>query len=72
MSYLSYIRKVFKNLLDALHYAKIACRVCTRLDAEIQTSNASSGLKAASTATLASVVALCASIQAYLDSLPTS
>jgi len=70
MTFLSEIRRLYRNLLDALRWANIACRAAAKINAEIQASNADAALKASCAAFLTSADALCASIQAYKDNLP--
>lgn len=70
MSYLSYIKRLFKNLRDALSLAHHACRLAARINAELQASNANDTIKAAGAAFLTSATALCDMIQEYKDNLP--
>lgn len=69
MSYLSTIKRLYKNLKDGLRWAKIACRVAAHINAEIQNSAASDPVKAASAAFLESAEGLCALIQGDLTAL---
>ena len=70
MSYISAIKALYKNLLDALHWAKIACRAADRVNAEVQGSNASDALKATVAAWHAATLAACQAIQDFKDGLP--
>jgi hypothetical protein len=69
MSFISNIRKLYRNLLDALRLAHIACRAAARINTELQNSNASPEIKAQGAAFLTSANALCEAIQDYKDSL---
>lgn len=70
MSFLSEIRRLYKNLLDGLRWAHIACRAAAKINDEIQASNADASLKTQSAAFVTSANALCTAIEAYIDSLP--
>lgn len=70
MSYLSYIARLFKNLRDALHLSHLACKLAVRINAEIQDSNASDGIKAQAAAFLGYANALCEAIETYKNNLP--
>lgn len=70
MSYISVIRALYRNLLDALRWVHIACRAADRVNAEVQASNASDGIKAAVLAWKNATHVICDQIQAYKDDLP--
>lgn len=70
MSYISTLKKLYRNLLDALHYAHHACRIAERINAEIQGSNASDALKTQSANFVTAATSLCDAIQDFRDSLP--
>lgn len=70
MSFIGELKRLYRNLLDALRWAHVACKVSVRINAEIQASNASDGLKAQSAAFVAAATALCDAIQEFKDSLP--
>lgn len=69
MSFLSTIARLYRALRDGYKYAKLICRIAAKMDAKIQASNASSELKAQSTATLGNVNALCTAVENYIASL---
>lgn len=70
MAYLSTIKRLYKNLRDALRWAHVACRVAGKINAELQASNASDELKTLGSNFVTSANALCAAIEAFDDSLP--
>lgn len=70
MSFLTTIKRLYKNLRDGLRWAHIACRAAQKINDELQASNASDALKAQAAAFIVSANALCSAIEAYIDSLP--
>ena len=70
MSYVGYVRKLFRNLLDAIRWAKIACRALARVNTEVQNSNASDTLKAQAAAVAAAAEELCTALEVFKDELP--
>lgn len=70
MTFISSIKSLYKNLKDGLRWAHHACRIATHINSEIQASNADDTLKTQASNFLTSANALCAAIEAYIDSLP--
>lgn len=69
MSYIGTIKRLYRNLRDGLRWAHKACRASDFIVREILDSNASDELKAQAEAFQTAANALCAAIQAYIDSL---
>jgi hypothetical protein len=70
MSYLGYVARLFRNLLDAIRWAKRGCQAIERVNTEVQNSNASDALKAQSLAVKTAMEELCAALELYREELP--
>jgi len=70
MSFISRLKSLYRNLLDARRYAKSACRVIDLIVTEINKSNASAELKAQAVSLQTAAHALCAAIETYINDLP--
>ena len=70
MSYVGYVRKLFRNLLDAIRWAKAGCRAIARVNTEVQNSNASDALKAQAAAVKTAMDELCTALEVFKDELP--
>ena len=70
MSVIGYAVSLIRNLVSALKLVRKACSLAARVDVKIQASNASAGLKSASTTWKAATDTFCAAVEAFYDALP--